>query len=96
MDTPYDRYHPLTTDSQPPGAGAAPEQRLAAGGGAARAPAWWPGGRGGLEPDLDGVGNELRGLRVDGDVAAEQHPADDLPGVQGAFCGSAAVVSPPS
>src|SRR5271166_5696196 len=42
-----DRYHPLTTDSRPPGAGAGSEQRLAAGGGAAWASAWWPGGRGG-------------------------------------------------
>jgi hypothetical protein len=74
---------PLTTDSRPPGAGAGSEQRLAAGGGAARAPAWWPGGRGGLECGLDGVGDKLRGLRVDGDVAAEQHAADDLPGVPG-------------
>jgi hypothetical protein len=32
---------------------------------------------------LDGVGDELRGLRVDDDVAAEQHAADDLPGVPG-------------
>jgi hypothetical protein len=46
-------------------------------------PAWWPGGRGGLERGLDGVGDKLRGLRVDGDVAAEQHAADDLPGVPG-------------
>src|SRR5271165_6071299 len=45
-----DRYHPLTTDSRPPGAGS--EQRLAAGGGAVRALAWWPGGRGGLECGL--------------------------------------------
>ena len=59
------------------------EQRLAAGGGVARASAWWPGRRGGLERGLDGVGDKLRGLRVDGDVAAEQHAADDLPGVPG-------------
>ena len=31
----------------------------------------------------DGGGHELRGFRVDGDVAAEQHAADDLPGVPG-------------
>ena len=37
----------------------------------------------GLECSLDGVGDKLRGLRVDGDVAAEQHAADDLPGVPG-------------
>ncbi len=66
-----------------PGTGAESEQRLAAGGGGARASAWWPGGRGGLEGGLDGGGGELRGLRVDGDVAAEQHAADDLPGVPG-------------
>jgi hypothetical protein len=41
------------------------------------------GGRGGLERGLDGVGDKLRRLRVDGDVAAEQHAADDLPGVPG-------------
>jgi hypothetical protein len=64
-------------------AGAISEQRLATGGGAARAPAWWPGGRGGLERGLDGGGDKLRGLRVNGDVAAEQHAADDLPGVPG-------------
>src|SRR6476620_634369 len=63
--------------------GSESEQRLAADGGAARAPAWWPGGRGGLERSLDGVGDKLRGLRVDGDVPAEQHAADDLPGVPG-------------
>ncbi len=47
------------------------EQRLAAGGGNARAPAGPPGGRGGLERGLDGGGDELRGLRVDGDVPAQ-------------------------
>ena len=62
------------------------EQWLAAGGGIAWAPAWWPGGRGGLQCGLDGVGHELRGLRVDGDGAAEQHAADDLPGVREASC----------
>jgi hypothetical protein len=55
------------------------EQRLAAGGGVARASAWRPGGRGGLECGLDGGGDKLRCLRVDDDVAAEQHAADDLP-----------------
>jgi hypothetical protein len=74
---------PLTTDSRPPGAGAGSEQWLAAGGGAARASVWWPGGRGGLERGLDGVGDKLRGLGLDGDVAAEQHAVDDLPGVPG-------------
>jgi hypothetical protein len=36
-----------------------------------------------LERGLDGGGDELGGLGVDGDVAAEQHAADDLPGVPG-------------
>ena len=59
------------------------KQRLAPGGGAARATAWRPGGHGGLERGLDGVGDKLGGLGVDGDVAAEQHAADDLPGMPG-------------
>jgi hypothetical protein len=42
-----------------------------------------PGRRTGLERGLDGGGDELRGLRVDDDVPAEQHAADDLPGVRG-------------
>jgi len=37
----------------------------------------------GLERGLDGGRDELRGLRVDDDVPAEQHAADDLPGVRG-------------
>jgi hypothetical protein len=37
------------------------------------------GGRTGLEHCLDGGGNKLRGLRVDDDVPAEQHAADDVP-----------------
>ena len=37
----------------------------------------------GLERGLDGGRNELRGLRVDDDVPAEQHAADHLPGVPG-------------
>jgi len=36
-----------------------------------------------LERRLDGGGDELRGLRVDGDVPAEQHAADDMAGVAG-------------
>ena len=36
-----------------------------------------------MERRLDGVGNELSGLAVYGDVPAEQHAADDLPGVLG-------------
>jgi hypothetical protein len=59
------------------------EQRLAIGGGNTRAPAQRPGRRTGVERGLDGGGDELRGLRVDDDVPAEQHAADDLPGVRG-------------
>ena len=36
-----------------------------------------------MERGLDGGGDELRGLGVDGDVAAEQHAADDVAGVPG-------------
>jgi len=59
------------------------EQRLAAGGRNTPASARRPGGRTGLERRLDGGDDELRGLRVDDDVPAEQHAADDLPGVRG-------------
>jgi hypothetical protein len=59
------------------------EQRLAVGGGNTRAPARRPGGLTGLERRLDGDGDELRGLGVDGDVPAEQYPADDAADVQG-------------
>ena len=37
----------------------------------------------GLERGLDGGGDELRGLGVDGDVPAEQHAADDPASVPG-------------
>jgi hypothetical protein len=37
-----------------------------------------PGGRIGAECGLDCVGDELGGLGVNGDVAAEQHAADDV------------------
>jgi hypothetical protein len=59
-----------------------------------RAPAGQPGGRTGLERRLDGSGDELRGLRVDGDVLAEQHAADDLPGVPGRVLRAFGHVSP--
>ena len=36
-----------------------------------------------MECRLDGGGDELGGLRVDDDVPAEQHAADDLPGMRG-------------
>jgi hypothetical protein len=48
-------------------------QRLAIGGGNTRAPARRPGRRTGLERSPDGGRDELRGLRVDDDVPAEQH-----------------------
>jgi hypothetical protein len=79
-----------------PVADARSEQRLAAGGRNARAPAGRPGGDAGLEHGLDGVGDKLCGLRVDGDVAAEQHAADDLPGVPGHILRACGHVSPPS
>jgi hypothetical protein len=63
--------------------GAVSEQRFAARGGNTPALARRPGGRTGAERGADGVGDELGGLGVDGDVAAEQHAADDLPGVPG-------------
>jgi hypothetical protein len=47
------------------------------------APGGRPGGRTGLEGRLDGGGDELGGLGVDGDVAAEQHAADDVAHVPG-------------
>ena len=46
-------------------------------GGRRQAPPRRRGGRTGVQRRLDGVGDELRDLRVDGDVPAEQHPADD-------------------
>ena len=69
----------------PPRSGYEPwsEQRLASGGGSTRAPAPRPGLRVGLERGLDGGGDDLRGLRVDDDVPAEQHAADNLPGARG-------------
>ena len=67
-------------------AGVISEQRLTIGGGNTRAPARRPGGRAGLERRLDGGGDQLRGLGVDGDVAAEQHAADDLASVRGQVC----------
>jgi hypothetical protein len=36
-----------------------------------------------LERRLDGGGHELRSFRVDNGVPAEQHAADDLPGMRG-------------
>ena len=64
-------------------AAAISEQPLAVGGRNTRPSARRPGGRTGLERGLDGGGDELRGLRVDGDVPAEQHAADDVAGVAG-------------
>ena len=58
------------------------------------APAYRPGGRTGLECGLNRVGDELRGLRIDDDVPAEQHAADDLPGVPGRVLQAVSHVSP--
>ena len=59
------------------------EQRLATGGGNTRAPARRPGRRTSPQRGLDGGRDELRGLRVDDDVPAEQNAADHLPDVPG-------------
>ena len=63
-------------------------------GGNTPAPARRPGGRTGAERGLDGVGDELGGLGVDGDVAAEQHAADHPPGVAGRVLQAVGHVSP--
>ena len=42
-----------------------------------------PGGRTGLKRGLDGGGHELRSFRVDDDVPAEQHAANDVADVAG-------------
>jgi hypothetical protein len=70
------------------------EQRGAVGGGNAPTSARRPGGRVGAERGLDGVGDELGGLGVDGDVAAEQHTADDVAGVAGRVLRAVGHVSP--
>jgi len=57
-------------------------RRPAAGAGNPRSPALPPGGLTGLEGGLDGGRDELRCLRIDDDVPAQQHAADDLPGVR--------------
>ena len=48
------------------------------------------------ERRLDGGSDEQRGLRVDGDVPAEQHAADDLPCVPGCVLETVGHVSLPS
>jgi hypothetical protein len=75
-------------------AGAISEQRLTAGRRNTRAPALRPGRRADLERGLDSGGGELRGLGVDGDVAAQQHPADDLARVPGRVLEAISHVSP--
>ena len=75
-------------------AGVMSEQRLAVGGGIARPPMWWPGGRDRPKHGLDSVGDELGGLGIDGDVAAQQHPADDVAGVPGRVLRPVGHVSP--
>ena len=72
-------------------------QRPAANAGNPRSPARPPGGLTGLERGLDGGRDELRGLRIDDDVPAQQHVADDLPGVReraGRASGGGAASSP--
>lgn len=59
------------------------------------APARRAGGRTGLERGLDDGDDELRGLRVYDNVPAEQHAADDLPGVPGRVLRVGGHVSPP-
>ena len=59
------------------------EQRLVIDRGNTPGPARRPGWRTRLERGLDRGRDELRGLRVDDDVPAEQHAADDLPGMRG-------------
>ena len=76
-------------------AGVISEQRLAVGSGNTRAPARRPGGRTGLKRHLDGGGDELRGLGVDGDVPAEQYPADDVADVPGRVLRAVCHVSAP-
>jgi hypothetical protein len=44
---------------------------------------------------LNSIGHELRGLRVDGDVAAEQHAADDVADVAGRILRAVGHVSAP-
>jgi hypothetical protein len=48
-----------------------------------------------LERRLDGGGHELRRVRVDDDVPAEQRAAGDLPGVPGRVLRVGGHVSPP-
>jgi len=74
--------HPGCSVSRP-GHEPVSEQRLAIGGRDHAGPARRPGRRTGSERGLDSGGDELRGLRIDGDVPAEQHAADDQPGVRG-------------
>ena len=95
-----------TAEGVVPGSGGAPGmslvadarsgQRLAAGGNA-RVPARPPGGCAGLKRGLDGGGGgELGGLRIDGDVPAQQHAAGDLPGVPGPVLRPAAMSALPA
>ena len=79
-----------------PIAGALSEQGFVAGRG--NTSARWPGGRTGVERGLDGGGDELGGLGVDGDVPAEQHAADDVASVPGSVLriGAHSHISAPS
>jgi hypothetical protein len=86
------RYRPRSA----PGSPRLPGQNKGAqsAGGNTPASARRPGGRTGAERGLDGVGDELRGLGVDGDIPAKQHAADDLPGVPGRILQAVSHVSP--
>ena len=72
-------------------ASAISEQRLAVADGDTRAPARRPGRRVGAEHRLDGGGDELRGLEVNGDVPAEEHRRTTWPACRGASCGLASM-----
>ena len=69
------------------------EQRLAVGGGNTPVAARRLGQSAGVDRGLHGGGDELGGLGVDGDVAAEQHAADDLPRVPGQVLRAVGLVS---
>ena len=85
-----------TASGRPARSDAMSEQPLTVGGGETPTSARRPGRRIGLERRLDGGRDELRGLRVDDDVPAEQHTADDLPGMPGHILRVGGQVSPPS
>lgn len=81
-------------DGGVPIAGAVSEQRLGASGRNTPGPTRRPGGHTGVEDRLDGVGDELGGLGVDGGAAAQQHPPDDVAGMPGRVVQAVGHVSP--